>query len=67
MRSDRRFDLVVIDLSMPAMNGGELESAVRRLWPEATLLFVTFHVDIEALRSVAGTEDLDAEQAQRQS
>jgi signal transduction histidine kinase/ActR/RegA family two-component response regulator len=51
LSSDRRFDLLIIDFAMPEMNGGELATSVRRLWPEAPLLFVTGYVENDALRA----------------
>jgi two-component system NtrC family sensor kinase len=50
LRADRGFDLLVIDFTMPGMNGSELATEIRKLWPEAPLLFVTGYVENDALR-----------------
>jgi signal transduction histidine kinase len=47
---ERRFDLLVIDFAMPLMNGGQLATEVRQLWPDAPILFVTGYVENDALR-----------------
>jgi len=50
LRTDRGFDLLVLDFTMPGMNGSELATEIRKLWPEAALLFVTGYVENDALR-----------------
>ncbi len=50
LRSDRRFDLVVIDYAMPEMSGSELATEIRKAWPNAPLLFVTGYADNKGLR-----------------
>ena len=47
---DRRFDLLIIDFAMPLMNGGQLATEVKKLWPGAPILFVTGYVENDALR-----------------
>jgi signal transduction histidine kinase/ActR/RegA family two-component response regulator len=47
---DRRFDLLIIDFAMPLMNGSQLATEVKKLWPGAPILFVTGYVENDALR-----------------
>jgi signal transduction histidine kinase/CheY-like chemotaxis protein len=50
LAGDRRFDLVVIDFAMPEMNGTQCATAIRAVWPDAPLLFVTGYVENDDLR-----------------
>jgi DNA-binding NarL/FixJ family response regulator len=45
-----RPDLVILDISMPLLNGVEAARHIRRAWPEAKLLFLTMHSDPFYLR-----------------
>jgi DNA-binding response OmpR family regulator len=47
---DAGIDLLITDLSMPAMDGGDLAGAVRRIAPAVPILYVTGH-DISVLRA----------------
>jgi CheY-like chemotaxis protein len=50
LAGDRRFDLVMLDFAMPDLNGHECAAAIRALWPDAPLLFVTGYVENDDLR-----------------
>lgn len=54
IREARRLrpDLVVIDVSMPRMNGAEVAAALRRERPELKLLALTVHQDTSYLRAL---------------
>ena len=47
---DRRFDLLVLDFAMPAMNGAQLAVNITEFWPSAPMLFVTGYVENDGLR-----------------
>jgi CheY-like chemotaxis protein len=49
LRTDRSFDLLVIDFVMPDMNGSQLADAVRADWPDAPLMFISGYVENDAL------------------
>jgi DNA-binding NarL/FixJ family response regulator len=53
-----RPDLVILDITMPLLNGVEAARRIRQEWSEARLLFLTMHADTlyirEALQSGAG-------------
>ena len=44
--ADHPVDLVVADLKMPAMDGGEMARRLRAVHPDLKILFVTGHVDV---------------------
>jgi signal transduction histidine kinase/ActR/RegA family two-component response regulator len=50
LQRDRQFGLVIIDFAMPEMNGTQVAHAIRALWPEAPLLFVTGYVADDDIR-----------------
>jgi two-component system NtrC family sensor kinase len=50
LANSRRFDLIVMDFAMPLMDGGQLAAEVKKLWPEAPLLFMTGYVENDGLR-----------------
>lgn len=41
----KRFDLLLLDIEMPGMDGLELASRLRQLLPDALLIFITSHVE----------------------
>ena len=43
---EKRFDLYVIDMVMPPMNGDTLARHLRRLQPDARILYFTGHSDL---------------------
>jgi len=45
-----RPDLVILDISMPLLNGIDAARQIRSAWPEAKLLFLTMHSDPFYLR-----------------
>jgi DNA-binding NarL/FixJ family response regulator len=45
-----RPDLVILDVAMPLLNGIEAARQIRRVWPDALLLFLTMHDDPLYLR-----------------
>jgi DNA-binding NarL/FixJ family response regulator len=45
-----RPDLVILDISLPLLNGIEAARQIRKAWPEAKLLFLTMHSDPFYLR-----------------
>ncbi|RXZ81338.1 response regulator [Paenibacillaceae bacterium] len=42
-----KFDIVVTDIRMPGMNGIELHSQIRRLWPRCKVIFLTGHSEFD--------------------
>jgi len=44
--SNNRFDLVVLDYSMPGMNGGEVAQAIRQLRPETPIILLSAYVTL---------------------
>jgi CheY-like chemotaxis protein len=48
------FDVVIVDYCMPEMNGQELATAIRRLWPRAPIIMLSGMVDVpgQALKVV---------------
>ena len=52
-----RPDLIILDISMPLLNGIDAARQIRKEWPEARMLFVTMHASAmyfrEAMRSGA--------------
>jgi CheY-like chemotaxis protein len=47
----QRFDLLVTDFAMPGMNGAELASQARQLWPDQRVLIVSGYADTQAISS----------------
>lgn len=45
LQSAARFDLLITDLSMPRMNGRQLATAARQLFPDLPILLATGHVE----------------------
>ena len=45
-----RPDLVILDVTMPLLNGIEAARQIKKAWPEAKLLFLTMHSDPFYLR-----------------
>src|SRR5690349_10100896 len=45
-----RPDLVILDISMPLLNGIEAARHIKKVWPDAKLLFLTMHSDPFYLR-----------------
>ncbi|WMT39584.1 response regulator [Paenibacillus sp. D2_2] len=42
-----RMDIVISDIAMPGMNGLELHTRIRRLWPACKVIFLTGYTDFE--------------------
>jgi PAS domain S-box-containing protein len=55
LKQDRRFDLLVVDLAMPNMQGDEFVAKARELIPSLPVLFVTGYAEPGRMRQ--GTED----------
>jgi CheY-like chemotaxis protein len=49
---DREFDLLIIDLAMPNMHGGEFATRARRLIPGVPTLFVTGYTEARRVREM---------------
>lgn len=41
----QHYDLVILDIEMPAINGMEVADAIRRLLPDILVIFVTSHTE----------------------
>jgi DNA-binding NarL/FixJ family response regulator len=50
-----RPDLIILDIAMPLLNGIDAARQIKKMWPEARLLFLTMHASTVYLR-----EALDA-------
>jgi len=50
-----RPDLVLLDIGMPLLNGIEAAKQIKRVWPEAKLLFVSMHANAMYLREAMRT------------
>lgn len=44
--SDNKYDLVLLDYSMPGMNGGDVALAIRRLRPETPIILLSAYVTL---------------------
>jgi CheY-like chemotaxis protein len=44
--SDAKYDLVLLDYSMPGMNGGEVAQAIRQLRPETPIILLSAYVTL---------------------
>ena len=57
--SEQEFDLALLDLNLPDMNGMQISAQLKERWPETTVIILTAHASletsIEALRQ--GTHD----------
>jgi len=49
-------DIIISDISMPIMDGIELTSQVKRLYPDTKVLVLTVHHDDETVRSILAVE-----------
>ncbi len=49
---ERRFDIALIDVAMPDMNGVEVAQAIREIQPKLPVLFVTGFADLGILRAI---------------
>jgi DNA-binding response OmpR family regulator len=59
MAAAKRYDLAVLDMKMPKMNGLQLKVELQKQWPEMRFIFLTGHgseEDFEAGASEAGDE-----------
>ena len=45
-----RPDLIILDIGMPKLNGLDAAAQIRKLWPEAKLLFLSMHANPVYLR-----------------
>ena len=52
-------DVVVLDVSMPVMNGHEAASAIKRISPSTKIVFLTMH-DARAMAAIMKTTGVDA-------
>jgi HD-like signal output (HDOD) protein/ActR/RegA family two-component response regulator len=52
--AERRFDVVVSDMRMPGMDGGQLLAHVRRLYPRTARVILSGHADRAAIISAVG-------------
>jgi CheY-like chemotaxis protein len=50
LRTDRRFDVLLLDFAMPGMTGAQLASEIVPTWPDAPIVFVTGYVETELLQ-----------------
>jgi CheY-like chemotaxis protein len=50
LERDRRFELLIIDLAMPNMHGGEFAARAGRLIPGVPTLFVTGYTEARRVR-----------------
>jgi CheY-like chemotaxis protein len=53
LERDRRFDLLIVDLAMPNMHGGEFAASAERLIPGVATLFVTGYTEGHRVREMA--------------
>jgi DNA-binding NtrC family response regulator len=44
---DRKWDILLLDIKMPGMDGMELHDRVREIDPEATVIFITAHATVD--------------------
>jgi DNA-binding NarL/FixJ family response regulator len=51
MASELKPEIIIMDVSMPGMNGVEAARAIRRNFPQAKILLLTLHASIELIRS----------------
>jgi CheY-like chemotaxis protein len=58
LERDRQFDLLIIDLSMPDLDGAEFAASAEKFIPEAPTLFITGYAEASRLRQRAGGEVL---------
>ena len=52
-----RPDLVLLDFSMPGMNGAQVALAMRERWPDLKIIFVTGYADPQQLEGVVGSAE----------
>jgi CheY-like chemotaxis protein len=45
-KSDQLFDLILMDLSMPVMNGLDAATLIRQLLPEVPIILLSMHGDV---------------------
>jgi DNA-binding NtrC family response regulator len=57
--SPQGFDLVIIDLTMPGMNGSELIAEMRKLNPAQPILITTGHSEHEHIQSLCAEGNID--------
>ena len=58
MMSQHDFDAVLLDISMPGMNGLEVASEIIRLYPKIIVVIITASAEIEILSRCKGTRFL---------
>jgi DNA-binding response OmpR family regulator len=59
MAASERYDLAVLDMKMPKMNGLQLKAELQKQWPDMHFIFLTGHgseEDFEAGASEAGED-----------
>jgi DNA-binding NarL/FixJ family response regulator len=47
-------DLVILDISLPLLNGIDAARQIKKVWPEAKLLFLTMHASPAYLKEAMG-------------
>lgn len=45
-----RPDLIIVDIGMPVLNGIDAVKQIRKVWPEAKILFLTMHANLMYLK-----------------
>ena len=51
-----KVDLVVSDIQMPGMNGGEMYQRIKKTWPKSKFLFLTGFMDFNYVYSTAAQD-----------
>lgn len=54
-----KIDILITDITMPGMNGFELQKAVRRIWPDCRVLFLTGYDEFDYVQSAIRCEGAD--------
>lgn len=54
---NKRYDLIILDLIMPRLSGVGVTREIKRIQPDAKLLFITAYSDQEKLSTLANDPD----------